>query len=540
MKKLNYIILALFMGCTTHLKIQPDDELGDTGTDSIDNTSEKVEYEEVNSEAVSHFLDGELLTLQGNYPLAILEFQDALLYDSNSTGILTSLAKAYIRLGKFKRAEKHLMEALSIDINNRMANELLGHQLLIHGQLEKAETIYQRLKEIYPETVKYRYILGELALRRGNSEASQMIYWNIYESSFRETKALEKAAKIAMERNDFPFALESYELLVKSKPNDLDSWNIFIELAVKLNFFNKAIDGLNQLLELTNDDPQVKEKLGILFIENDDMERGKTIFEELNNNDFKSAVVLYYLSEIALENKEYDKLISLSTESINKYPDELSGYTNQAISYLHLEKSLEAISVLLDARKRFPENYAVNYLLGTSYTEIKNYSLAEKSLKSAIYSEPDSRSAKHLLATVYNEMEEWNQLDSVYQSLIESDKSDSQALNNYSYMLAERGIDLKFALEMALRAVEVDPDNAAYYDTLGWIYYKMKNYNLAGNYIQKSLEIESNSPVVLEHMGDVLMEKDDLKGAINYFQKALEFDSGNRRLLEKLKPQEVE
>ena len=56
---------------------------------------------------------------------------------------------------------------------------------------------------------------------------------------------------------------------------------------------------------------------------------------------------------------------------------------------------------------------------------------------------------------------------------------------------------------MSIKSNEIDPENASYFDTLGWIYYKMKNYKLTKNLLKKSLQINGNSAVVLEHLGDV-------------------------------------
>ena len=65
--------------------------------------------------AIHHFMQGEFLLNQGNYALAVLEFQDALDIDPNASTIHISIADAYSRLGRSKHAEDHLR--ISIDIN---------------------------------------------------------------------------------------------------------------------------------------------------------------------------------------------------------------------------------------------------------------------------------------------------------------------------------------------------------------------------------------------------------------------------------------
>ena len=52
--------------------------------------------------ALHHFMQGEFLMNQGQYSLAILEFQDAIDLDPNASTIHISIADAYLKLGKVK------------------------------------------------------------------------------------------------------------------------------------------------------------------------------------------------------------------------------------------------------------------------------------------------------------------------------------------------------------------------------------------------------------------------------------------------------
>ena len=156
-------------------------------------------------------------------------------------------------------------------------------------------------------------------------------------------------------------------------------------------------------------------------------------------------------------------------------------------------------------------------------------------MRTALTLDPDSRSTKHLLANVFNYLEDWNSSDEMYEELISSDQTDSQALNNYSYTLAERGVNLSSALDMAQKAISLDPNNPAYLDTIGWIYFKLKKYKKALDYIERSISGNAENPVVLEHLGDVLMKISRSDDARSYYQKALQIDIDNARLREKIK-----
>jgi len=82
--------------------------------------------------------------------------------------------------------------------------------------------------------------------------------------------------------------------------------------------------------------------------------------------------------------------------------------------------------------------------------------------------------------------------------------------------------------------VSKQPKNPAYLDTIGWIYYKLGDYEQAEKYIKSSVEIRQNSAVVLEHLGDVYWKLGSPGKAQEYWLKSLELDNNNR-VVEKLK-----
>ncbi len=86
-------------------------------------------------------------------------------------------------------------------------------------------------------------------------------------------------------------------------------------------------------------------------------------------------------------------------------------------------------------------------------------------------------------------------------------------LNNYAYYLSEEKKQLKKALKMSRRAVELEPDNATYLDTLGWILYLMKKPEEAKPHFKRAMIFGGKeSAVVLEHYSLVLraLGEDDL------------------------------
>ena len=148
--------------------------------------------------------------------------------------------------------------------------------------------------------------------------------------------------------------------------------------------------------------------------------------------------------------------------------------------------------------------------------------------------EPNSISLLHSMAILYDAIKEWEKSDNIYIDLIDNDSLDAQALNNYAYSLVERNQNLNKALIMAKKAIMLEPKNASYLDTIGWIYFKLNQIEKAKEYLESSLEISKDNSVVLEHLGDVLMKDNKQKEAINYYKRALALDKDNPILIKKV------
>ena len=76
-------------------------------------------------------------------------------------------------------------------------------------------------------------------------------------------------------------------------------------------------------------------------------------------------------------------------------------------------------------------------------------------------------------------------------------------LNYLGYMLGDRGVKLDDALSMVQKAVQLDPQNGAYLDSLGWVYFKMGQYALAEANLRKASERMGQDPAVHDHLGEL-------------------------------------
>jgi Flp pilus assembly protein TadD len=187
-----------------------------------------------------------------------------------------------------------------------------------------------------------------------------------------------------------------------------------------------------------------------------------------------------------------------------------------------------------DALVLFPKDADIWSFYGSSLQGREAFEEAVSSFKKALSLDPANTNALTSLPVIYERLEMFAQCDSLYEAALKHLPDNDLILNNFSYSLSERDLQLERALEMAKKAVSKRPKNAAYLDTIGWIYYKLGDYVKAEKYIKESVELRQNSAVVLDHLGDVYFKMGNQSEAQKYWLKSLELDKNNK-VVEKLK-----
>ena len=94
-------------------------------------------------------------------------------------------------------------------------------------------------------------------------------------------------------------------------------------------------------------------------------------------------------------------------------------------------------------------------------------------------------------------------------------------LNYLGYMLADKGLHLPEALKMIRKAVDQEPWNGAYLDSLGWVYFKMGEYELAEDNLRQAVARNQTDPTVHEHMGDLYEKTGRIRQAAEQWQLSI-------------------
>jgi tetratricopeptide (TPR) repeat protein len=105
--------------------------------------------------------------------------------------------------------------------------------------------------------------------------------------------------------------------------------------------------------------------------------------------------------------------------------------------------------------------------------------------------------------------------------------------NALGYTLADQDRQLDEARTLVAAALAQMPDSAAVLDSMGWVYYRQKQYPQALEYLRRARELGDDAEIAF-HLGDVQWAMGDEAGARATWQGALENHPDDVQLKERL------
>ena len=109
-----------------------------------------------------------------------------------------------------------------------------------------------------------------------------------------------------------------------------------------------------------------------------------------------------------------------------------------------------------------------------------------------------------------------------FKRVLELKPNDAPALNYLGYTYADKGIKLDEAEKMIEKALEIEPESGYYWDSLGWVHYRMGDLEKAKEELLKALGFLSTEGIIYDHIGDVYRDLGEIEKAREMWQKALE------------------
>ena len=200
-----------------------------------------------------------------------------------------------------------------------------------------------------------------------------------------------------------------------------------------------------------------------------------------------------------------------------------------------------ALSLVKDLRKARPTNQRLLLVESDILRSIDRCEEAVPLYKALLDSEFDTarlhRNLAICLERAAKTKADENEAESYFLSSLKRNPDDAYTLNYLGYWYADTNRNLDKAITYIKKALEIQPSSGFFVDSLGWVYYRLKDYELAVITLEKATQLEPLDAIITEHLGDAYWRVGREYEAIYKWQLALEQASDDEltnRLTEKL------
>lgn len=102
----------------------------------------------------------------------------------------------------------------------------------------------------------------------------------------------------------------------------------------------------------------------------------------------------------------------------------------------------------------------------------------------------------------YERTDRWAEAEVDFLKALELFPDQPLVLNYLGYTWVDKGMHLERALEMIEKAVELRPNDGYFVDSLGWVHYRLGNYDKAVEELERAVELRPEDPIINDHLGD--------------------------------------
>ena len=526
--------------------------------------------------AYYEFMMGMQLEMQGDGPGATAAYLRAERLDPTSAEIPAALAELYARLNRPAEAIAAGERAVKASPSNPEANWILGS---LYARMAEMPSTRPTERRTYTERA-----IASLEKANRNAHASvPTMLGRLYIADGQYDKAIAMLAPFVTDQPDQVEAVamlaEAYQaadrdtdaiaLLEKSVQNAPELYSTLGQVYQDAGRWTDAVRAFAGAVEERPQSLPLRSQWATALLNVGDPQRAREVLEAGSAGSSRNQRALYLLSEaqrrthdfaaaevtarrlialdaralggprqlaqIFVDQNEHQKVVALlepivtarlgAADAADLSSDTFrSTYFDLATAYEKLRQFDKAIAMLRQARTLSPADPLVEIRFARSQQDAGNGDEAVRTLQAAVAKFPKEPAVKLSLASTLERERKYSEAEVIFRQMIAEDPKNADALNSFGYMLAERGQKLDEAVGFVQRALEIEPDNGAYLDSLGWAYYKQNQFEQAEAPLRKAAAQLPTVSVIQDHLGDLLNRRGLLEEAIAAWQKALDGD----------------
>ena len=462
--------------------------------------------------------------------------------------------------------EKQLIE--SNEPTDFRAHTTLGRFYESRQDLERAEGIFKQASELSEPGSPQRVQLADFYMGAGRRDDAMQALRQILEEAPESGAALHRIAELELRAGNLDASASAIQSALALNPSDPQATFLQGHLQIAREDLPAAVQSFQKILDLEPSHAYARYSLGVALERQGNVQQAKSELRRTidANPDFARAV--FELARINLQSDAGDVAIEDLTRFLDAHPNNPLAYAALGDAYriqkdgnaalVNLERWRgqilqardsgltpvesaafefrfgeahvlrgeldQAESAYMNALRDFPGFAPAHTGLGMLYARRGRSDMAQRQFTQALELNPNDSMSNVMIGMSQQERGDVQQAIASYEKVLEngSGSAAAAAANNLAYIFIDSDVDR--ALELARRANELAPNNAAIADTLGWVLFKTGEYAEAEPLLSRSLETLTDNAEVHYHLGMTRQQLGKTDDARQLLQKALELD----------------
>jgi len=478
------------------------------------------------SDAYYHYILGNLAEMTGDIKKAIVEYKISASLDADSLYLRRILANLYFLTGDTNSASQEIQYIFNKQPGDKQTAELLAETYIYQKKPEEAISTYETILATEPANKKALFNTGVLYSQLGKYEKGIFYLEKYIELEPSSSEAYTYLGIIYKKLEK----LQDAELCFK-KAQDVSSNSVMPLLALAEFYeeqrnYEKALEIYDRVIKNIPEYPGILVKAAGLHLANKNLSTAKEYLLKASKSSKDNPLIPYYLGLISSEQKEYNEAINYFNEAIKCDKNMPEPYSQKGYVLTAMGESKKAVKSLEKAAGLGADSSFTYFLLALNYEYLKKSGKAEYYLKKVVELEPKNIKFLFELGTVLDKQKKIKEAEEIFSRIIQIDTAAAQAYNYLGYTFADRNIKLDEAAKLINIAVGLDPGNGAYLDSLGWLYYRQKNYQQALTQLLKASTIMED-PVIFDHLGDCYLVLGDTQMAVDSWESSYNLENNS-------------
>ncbi|SFR74431.1 Flp pilus assembly protein TadD, contains TPR repeats [Marinobacter daqiaonensis] len=438
-----------------------------------------------------------------------------------------------LRDGRLEDTLRHLEEIVRLggdaDFDSLAA---MGSRLPMEQQQELLR-LFEELQARYPDNPEIRYSHALLQHITGQPQKALDTLEPLLDQERDFQPALVLYGELLHETGRTDKALRHLQTSSRRYPENQQLGILYARMLVSENEFRAAQDEFSRLVERFPNNHGLRLSWALVALENDELELARTQLRQLAEQGQHSNQALYYLGQIAEQEGDTDRAITLY-EQVTGGSHYFTALSRAAQLRADTGDSMSAVEHLRAIRQESPEDAASLWLIEVNLLQEEGlYDLALESANQALAEHPGNQSLLYARAMIHERLGSIDQAEADLRAMIEKQPEDPTALNALGYILTVNTDRLEEARQYIEEALAMDPDSPAILDSMGWVLYRQGDAEGALDYLRRAYEIYPD-PEIAAHYGEVLWSLGQESQARVVWRRALDDDPDHELLLETL------